>query len=209
MLRTVWTNYITSGGAAEPECALLFKFINTFSLVGVGSLLIFSVVHFLAGNLFYGCVELTVGVAGMLNVILLRSTHNANLASTVILLAMLTVFLFLLATGGLYGTGLLWLFTFPALAFFMKGSRRGAWWMAAAFGEIAAMGLADYAYFLYTPYSSEVLRQLAASLLAVTLLVYFYQSIHENEDNLLRKRTQELIEMGWKRRSALERRLKL
>jgi sigma-B regulation protein RsbU (phosphoserine phosphatase) len=100
----------------------------------------------------------------------------------------------LLISGGIQKTGIFWYYTFPLLAFFLKGRRIGFYYL----GFLMLISL--FAFLLHKinlvptfPYSYIELRQLLLSLLAVTLLVYFYEKVRVESDIKIKEHEKEIL----------------
>lgn len=93
--------------------------------VAVAVLVFMAVLAFVQHTPVLGCVDGGVALLLWLNVLFLRKTGRAHAASH-IGLSILGIFLLLLfISGGRGGTGHLWCYGFPPVAFFLLGSRRG------------------------------------------------------------------------------------
>jgi diguanylate cyclase len=93
------------------------------------------------GMLALGLVELAAVVLCLLPALWL--SHNplqVGKAETLMLIAVVAILGGLIVFGGVAGTGVLWVFTAPFLAFFLAGQRRG-WWYSAGFIALAAVYL--------------------------------------------------------------------
>jgi serine phosphatase RsbU (regulator of sigma subunit) len=180
MLRRLWHNYVTSDLGDDLEDAYLSKimFVNTFSIIGNFSLLTFSILSFLSGKPFYAATELVFFLIGLANLMLLRRTGNAKLASSVILSFMIGILVFLFVTGGTQETGFLWYFTYPLLAFFLKERKEGGLWVAGlAWATVIAALLQQLGILPPPAYSAAQTALLLVSLSAVSLLAISYSNI--------------------------------
>ncbi len=170
------------------------KFIYFFSLVGIVSCLIFGPYNIVLHNYSPAFFEIGGGMLAAVNLIFLRRSGDIEKSSSFVLVLMYVLLLSLFFTGGIEGTGIFWFYTFPTLAFFLKGARRGAWWV----GGLYALSFAAFIFHLVLgtelPFPYTTVQQLWLSLLAVSLLVYFYQNINEKNQALIEKRTQALQE---------------
>ncbi len=179
MLKRLWHNYVTSnlGDGLEEAFVSKVMFVNTFSIVGNFSLLAFSGLNFLSGKPGDAAIELFFSLIGLANLLLLRKTGNAELASSVILSFMIGVLAFLYVSGGTYTTGLFWYFTYPLLAFFLKEKKEGWLWLATLALTTVLAGLLQHLGMLPPPvFSAEQTVLLFVSLFAVTLLAVFYSN---------------------------------
>lgn len=151
------------------------KFIYGFSFVGITSTLVFGVyVHASEGNYAYAVLELVLVLIAIVNLIYFHFKRNYELASNVILALMIVILSFLVITGGYRGTGIVWIYTFPLLSFFMKSFRTALFWnflLVSIVGTSAFLKLRGVELIYYDPYT---LRQALGAYLAVSMLSFFY-----------------------------------
>lgn len=177
----LWKNYINSG-APETMSAQVrnkFVFINTFSIVGVGALVIFGLQHLYTGGVLIGRIELAISIVGVVNVLALRAHRDVKKAALTIVGLMFLLLNYLFVTGGYLNTGLYWFATFPLLALFLLRKRVGLPWIVAFFLSLGTLALARELGIVTLPYSGAQILQLFGSLIAVSALSYFYQTYEE------------------------------
>lgn len=154
--------------------------IQVYSLLAVFSLGTFGLLHiFSFSKDVVGYLELVGAVVLLLNLGGLRLTGQVEFAKNIFLLTVLAFLGLMLFTGGTADTGLLWVFVFPVTAFFLAGKRAGMVWLAALLLLIFGVWLLANIGLATTPYSDVVLRQLAISVLVVTVGIYAYQQTRE------------------------------
>lgn len=196
MLKELWRNFLTSG-LSDEENSLVFlrvNFFNSVSLVGITSAVFFGLIHIHSGILRIGILEVTCGLIALINVFLLRWTGNVKLASTSQLSLMLIILCGLLISGGLHHTGIYWYYTYPALAFFLTGKHQGFFWLSGLYLlSIVIVILHHLHYIQYFPYSFVEIRQMLISLLAVSLLAFFYENVREANEIVIHKQNFELL----------------
>ena len=196
MLKKLWHNFLTSGLPYE-EKNFVFLRVNVFnsvSLVGITSAVLFGLVHIYSGTLTIGILELACGIIALLNVLLLRWTGNVNIASAIQLTLMIIVLSGLLISGGLHNTGIYWYYTYPALAFFLTGKRQGFLWLSSLYlVSIILVILHHLQYIQNFPYTLVQIRQMLISLLAVSLLAFFYETVREANEAVIKKQNLELL----------------
>lgn len=187
MLKRLWLNYVTGNLDANAEYTYLSKvmFVNTFSIVGNLSLLAFSASYILSGNVLFAAVEFVFFLIGVSNLIVLRKTGNAEFASTIILIFMIGVLVFLYVTGGTQSTGILWYATYPLLAFFLKEKKEGLLWLSilVVITLVSAL-LQRIGIFPIEVYSLSQTALLVVSLFAVTLLAMFYANVRSKLEEM-------------------------
>ncbi|MDH4198891.1 MAG: PP2C family protein-serine/threonine phosphatase [Spirochaetia bacterium] len=197
MLMKIWQNFLNSGcNPKEVTDPVLnqIKFFNFFSLIGISSALFFGLAHLMYGDRNLGYFEVLGSFLAIINVLYFRKSLNFPLASSVILTSMIVLLILLLISGGFHGTGVYWFYTFPALAFFLKGKLRGFLYLfylylgVAVFYEFHNYGLISRFY-----YSSVEIRQLLSSLTAVSLLVFFYEKIKVDNEEKIKQSEKEIV----------------
>lgn len=193
-IRYPWEQYLV-GGLPIPssnEKIQQVKLINSFSVVGCASLLIFGIAQ-LTTSPINGIIELTIGILGIVNIATFRYHKNIGVASSIILAFMIVVLALLLTTGGIANTGIFWIYTFPVLAFFLKGKKWGLGWMAMFMIVYAVITYGNVLGYWTLPYEIIVMRQLFLSFIAVSALTYFYQSVNEMQNEIIKEQTQNIL----------------
>ncbi|MAZ40504.1 hypothetical protein CL654_00075 [bacterium] len=182
-------NFIHSGrGENSPEALRKLRLINTFSLVGVLSLLIFGAVNTVQGDIFLGIFEVLAGIVGIGNIVYLRKTHNVKVGGRVILALMVVILTILFFRGGLAGGGLFWFFTFPLLAFHLSKTKEGSRWI------FLLVGILLIGFFVLPLLGAMTFERSFGSIfmflmafMAVTFLVYFYEKAGVEFRNVIEK----------------------
>ena len=165
------------------------KFIYYFSAVGILSTSLFGVVpHLLGGNYGLATYEAFLVLLGIFNLLYFHKKRNYKLASRVILGLMILVLCALIITGGYRGTGIVWIYTFPLLSFFMKSHRVALLWNIFFLAVIALLQVLDRMQVLSIYYSYVELRQAGGAYIAVTALAYFYSHIINSLVGILREK---------------------
>lgn len=189
-VRSLWNNFLTGGEEKIPETQLFrLRLLNVFSLISIGSFIIFGIMNALSTNAHTGFAELFFAFILLLNIVYVRGSHNVDFAATIGLIIVLTSFELLFVTGGIARTGWLWIFIFPALAFFLKGERRGWHYLGALLLLLFLTALVQYFFHLSFAYSFVEIRQFALAFLTNILLIYFYVQLTEWQSRELAKKT--------------------
>lgn len=168
------------------------RFILLFTLVGLIALLFFGSYNFYYGEKAISIVEYVASGLGVINLIAVFKFNKVRLGSTILLLIMFSLLIYLLISGGVDNTGVFWFFTFPALAFFLKDRRSGIMWVMLLAIASGLVGLFNYAGYVGMSIGLVSLRQLLASLLAVSLIIYFYEDTNEKEEEIIIKQNKEV-----------------
>lgn len=157
------------------------RFQIYFSYIGITAFFIFGVVSITQGNSTFGLVEILLGIVGIINVTLIHGRKIAlGISAGIILSAMIIAITGLVITGGIGGTGILWLFTYPPLALFLRGKARGTGWLILLIVVEMIIVVASTSGFIHIHYPVEFLRQAFAAFVAMTLLIYVYQNENEH-----------------------------
>lgn len=194
-LKKIWRNYVTNG---EPEADVSARrrveFVLSFTLVGLPTFLLFGYLNVVSGEVAAGLIELAIAVIVVLNVAALRLTKRTDIAASVMLVVVLFALLFLLFDGGISNTGPFWFAIFPALAFFLKDKREGVIWVSVLYFGILAVVAADELGIAASPFTFDVLRQLLASYVVISVLLYLYADSNERGEATIAIRDHDLRE---------------
>jgi len=175
----VWLDFLTSGLShkGQETLSLRVKFVNAFSMVGLLPLLVFGYIHLQKGHLFVGMFE--IGCAELLlgNLLFLRHSARVEAAASVSLLVPSILLTGLLLSGGFEGTGLLWFYCFPVLAFFLKGGMRAVVWIGVLLACAVGVQVASTSGLVHSPYSSVEIQQLIVSVVTMSFMLFFFDSI--------------------------------
>ena len=100
--------------------------LQVISLIAIGALLVFGAVVYLSGQHLYVCVfDLAWAAVFFLNLCYFRYSGNQSAASLFAVAFSGSLLFFCLISGGTEGTGYLWGYAFPLLAFSLMGVRQG------------------------------------------------------------------------------------
>ena len=147
-------------------------FFNCLALVVVTAFMVESLA---IGLIYHGAFLLFLVVLVILNYLLFRITHRAVLYYDLTILTMGINCLYLLASGGVEGTGPLWLYLYPLLALYLQGIAKGA-------VSLVVMIIASFIVFfapanplVSAQYSSAFISRFVASMTSVTILSFVYE----------------------------------
>ena len=193
-LREYWRDFITSGIPDDPFSPYMrrVRFLNQFLLTTDIALLVFGTYNLFHGAYLGAVVEITIGFMAAGILLYVRKTANLDRGQKITLFMMLVVMTYLLLSGGIQGTGIFWWFTLPAGAFFL-GRRFTRWWMTTTVAMILLAMVLAATKVIQLPYSLIFLRQFLASLLVVSLLIYFYETLREDYEELIEVHSKEII----------------
>lgn len=162
------------------------EIITLFSYVGVTCMFIFGGINIFEHILYLGLLEIFVGFVGIANLIFLKRHDTIEFAADVILFFMMLMLTLLFVLSGVYESGIYWFYTYPILAFFLKGKRFGLFWLLGLVFVNAVIyvciSLLSFPIPLLSPLNMVIL---IGSLSAVSILIYM--------NELIRQRTYEII----------------
>ncbi|MCW8356673.1 GGDEF domain-containing protein [Marinomonas pontica] len=99
--------------------------INLFTSVGVLFTFPLGVLSLLQGKLILGFCLLVIAVLYALNHVYLRRTHNHSLSGNFVIYPLYVLMIYLVYSGGVNGTGHVWIYCVPAVALFLHGMKKG------------------------------------------------------------------------------------
>jgi diguanylate cyclase (GGDEF)-like protein len=99
--------------------------INLFASVGVLFTLPLGIVALYEKKLILGCFLLLIAFLYTVNHLYLRRTHNHALSGNFVIYPLYILMIYLVYTGGVKGTGHVWIYCVPAVALFLHGMKKG------------------------------------------------------------------------------------
>lgn len=99
--------------------------INLFASVGVLFTFPLGIESLIEGKAVLGSVLLFIAFLYAINHIYLRRTHNHSLSGNFVIYPLFVLMIYLVYTGGVNGTGHVWIFCVPAVSLFLHGMKRG------------------------------------------------------------------------------------
>ncbi|HZE87886.1 MAG TPA: ATP-binding protein [Methylomirabilota bacterium] len=191
---SLWKNLLYSGSLETENIALLkqFFFINTFALLGFVSAFVFGTLHIFAKHYYVGFPEILGGIVFLLTILLLRVSKKLQLCKISLLITLGVLLIVMLATGGTAHTGIFWYFSFPVVAFFLMGKEKGTFWILSLYIVTLLLFILGSRGIVSVAYTFIEIRQLLASLLVTSILVYLYQSSIERTEVALEQGSDQL-----------------
>ncbi|NLQ18117.1 GGDEF domain-containing protein [Marinomonas sp. M1K-6] len=99
--------------------------INLFTSVGVLFTFPLGIVSLVNGQLVLGYSLLLIAFLYAMNHVYLRRTHNHALSGNFVIYPLYILMIYLVYTGGVKGTGHVWIYCIPAVSLFLHGMKRG------------------------------------------------------------------------------------
>lgn len=170
--------------------------ISIFTLIGTAYLYVLGTVSILQGRQLPGVLDMVIGSLGLLNLLIFNRRGRIKPAGSVLLILMACLFLILFVEGGIAGTGHFWLFSYPALAFFLKGKRQGLIWMG-GFTLLLAIAFVVYRVRGLPLLYSDLFRIiLLLSLCLISALIYIYEEVKSRAQAQLVHKTEQLTSLN-------------
>jgi len=184
-----------------------------FLIVGIPVLIYFAVLNVRIGENVLAVLISTLALSLLLTKSwIVKGKHvgamfrfNAVLYSTVVL--------YLLVLGGAGGSKILWMYTFPLIAFFLVGKKEGLAWNVAVFGVAIVLLYAPPTFVRVYPYHPEFVFRFVLSYLIIASITFWFEFLRhsfriENELNTRRLvDKQQRLEEEIARRTELEKEL--
>ena len=185
---------ISSGLSMESDLETLRKVVllnlvillGSFFLVLLGAIAVIQQDYLLAGADF-AALLLVIGLF-----LYLRFTQNHHIAGTIGAVTVGVFFSFLLAYGGINNSAFVWLFTYPLIALFLLGTRRGALLTLLMLATaVVVFALGNKVSFI-AHYSSDLVIRLIPSYAIIFLIAYVTENVRETVQIRLKKANQDL-----------------
>ncbi|WP_353669606.1 GGDEF domain-containing protein [Marinomonas sp. THO17] len=157
--------------------------INLFASVGILFTLPLGIVALLQQKLLLGAVLIATAFLYMINHVYLRHTHNHKISGHFVIYPLYALILYLIYSGGVNGTGHVWLFCVPAVALFLHGLKKGLIELAIFTGLLVLMFYTDGPFSSYDYPPSFRSRILFAFAVVVFLSgIYEFSMSHFNHE---------------------------
>ncbi|MET0068693.1 MAG: GGDEF domain-containing protein [Candidatus Thiodiazotropha sp.] len=150
-----------------------------YTYVGGGFSLLFAITSLRSGNTTHAVILILLVAMIAVNLRFLQAGSNPVRHIRILALAMGLLFIHLLISGGIHGSGILWFYIFPPLVYFLLGSRQGTVAILLLLGCSALILLLIDVPAYFDGFKPEFIQRLLASLTAITLLSYFYERSRE------------------------------
>ncbi|MGO2236058.1 MAG: GGDEF domain-containing protein [Marinomonas sp.] len=125
--KTSWLTYIYVGNTDDvfSENIRRVFIINLFTSVGVLFTFPLGIESLIEGKVVLGSALILIAFLYAMNHIYLRHTHNHALSGNFVIYPLYALMIYLVYTGGVKGTGHVWIFCIPAVSLFLHGMKRG------------------------------------------------------------------------------------
>ncbi len=170
--------------------------VTAFTIIGSATLLLYCAVNVFYGNFFTGILDGIVGILLVINLIILKKRSNFSLAGDFALSLLLTLFIYLFFVGGYQNTGILWLYSFPIMSYFLRGKKAGSIWAIVFIGAVISSFLASKFLVFPLPHNDQFVVVFILSLSIVTGVTFFYETILTTRQDILFEKTDRLDQLN-------------
>ncbi|MEL0624793.1 GGDEF domain-containing protein [Marinomonas arenicola] len=150
--------------------------VNLFSIVGIVFTFPLGIAALYRSNTWLALVLLCFAFIFCINQFYLRRTRNHEICANIIIYPLYFLMLYLVFTGGVNGTGYVWIFCVPAVSLFIQGIKRGVIEMV-----IFTLLLIVILYFFASVYgfAFHYDEDLRFRVIASFIVVFFLSTIYE------------------------------
>lgn len=178
---------VCKGTFASPEAKGDYFFALVFNWVAVVMISLFICLSLMVGKTAHAIALSIVCLLSFANYIYQRISRDGKRATTHILYLMAAMWIYLLCSGGVANTGPLWLYTFPTLAFFAQGLKRGIVTIAIFWVVCTTILLFPGLPFVTADYSAPFKSRFMGSMVAVIILSMIYEYVRSSVGQQLHK----------------------
>lgn len=171
------TSLLTAGMDQEPAPEIREKLHLAFLIncLEMSMMLIFAAEALFRGNIYSALVLFILTVLVISNIIIVHYSGNDSYYFNFSVWLMLAMCVYLLSTGGVQNTGILWCYIFPLLSLYLQGIEKGGLSLFLLLVFACSLFFIPNNPFAFVEYSSTFKIHFLASMLAVTVLSYFYE----------------------------------
>ncbi|NVK75643.1 MAG: GGDEF domain-containing protein [Oceanospirillaceae bacterium] len=125
--KNAWFKFFYVGGTYDifSEDNRRVFIINLFASVGVIFCLPLGILSLIDGQVLLGAFLLFIAFLYAINHVYLRYTHNHTLSGNFVIYPLYLLMIYLVYSGGVNGTGHVWIFCVPAVSLFLHGMKKG------------------------------------------------------------------------------------
>lgn len=175
--KSVWLTFFYVGemdGAFSEDARRVF-IINLFATVGALFTLPLGLSSLYEGKIFLGSALIFIAFLYSMNHVYLRYTHNHSVSGNFVIYPLYILMVYLIYTGGVHGTGHVWIYCIPAVALFLHGMKRGLMELGAF-----TLVIAFVMFFMDDHFTNSINHStLKSRILFSFLVVVFLSAIYE------------------------------
>jgi hypothetical protein len=178
------TRYLNTGvmKSSDTETNQHVFVVNLFGFIGYSITFLMGVSVFIRQDRLHGVVLLTACLVFFSSHLILRSKRIANpykLSANLVTVSLMILMVYLVFTGGVNGTGPLWIYIVPPVALFFGGMRIGIRNTGLFVLVISVLMFYPNDEWLGTSYTFEFKSRLIYSFLTVSFLFAFYEYVRQ------------------------------
>lgn len=180
-------NYLSAGytGGFENEGVRRSLLVNLFAHIALLSVTGFMLKAFFDGKISYALILLTFFVLCLSVIFIVNFKKNYKISSVLMTSLMYLLSTVLIIVGGDQSTAILWVYSFPVVAFFSIGRKQGLYFAVLAFITFAT--LLFFEPIKIAEYTIAFKVRFTASYAVLNLLLYVYEYIREKTYNALQE----------------------
>ena len=187
-------NLLSAGMREAPSLETREKLHLAFLInsLAVSMMLIFAAEAMFSGQRYHAVFLFLLTALVIINIIIMHFSGSQHLFYNSSVWLITAMCLYLLSTGGINNTGILWCYIFPLLSLYLLGIAKGS--IALLFLLVFAAGLFFIPDnpFAFAEYSTTLKIHFLASMVTVTVLSYFYEHTTQKSYDKLLAVTREL-----------------
>jgi PAS domain S-box-containing protein len=183
----IWFKFLKPYLAEEgnPSLGRRIKFAVGFTVIGIITQMAFGILRLWQGYLLYAAADFILAVYLSTILFLLGMFRRSSLFIPLGVGGLFVFLVFLFASGGADGLGLLWLYFFPVTAFFLCGRAGGLKWMGLLFLAFIALYVLQAVGLLSLHHSFLKCIQIISSLMVEAAMVYYYAYVTEKDEDFI------------------------
>lgn len=198
--------FSTPANYADEYVKYQIYFFNTLSIIGIITLVIFTIYNFTIEATTLAVSEGLITLVLIINLIIFQKYKNIKSGSVALMLIMIALSIVLLFKGGIENTGIFWLYIYPILAFFLQGKYYGFIWVIVFIAINFTFAVLAQYEIIELSYTFIEIRQFLISLFVLSIMTFFYEKVassmkknlkHANEE--LQSKVQEELEKNRKK----------
>jgi diguanylate cyclase (GGDEF)-like protein len=172
--------YLNTGVSrnSDPETKQQIQVANFFGFIGYSITFIMAMAAFIRGDILLAWALFSASIIFFSSRIIITNQQFKNphhLSGSLVTAALMVLMLYLIYTGGVKGTGPLWIYVVPPVALFFGGLRKGNRNLGLFILMVSILLFLPNDQLLVANYSFEFKSRLLYSFLTVSLLFSFYE----------------------------------
>lgn len=175
--KSAWLTFFYVGevGSEFSEQTRRVFIINLFATVGALFTFPLGVSSLYEGKIALGLFLIFNAFLYLMNHVYLRYTHNYTVSGNLVIYPLYILMVFLIYTGGIHGTGHVWIYCVPAVALFLHGMKKGLIELAVFTAVLVVVMFFMDSHFDGAGYHSTLKSRIILSFLVVVFLSAIYE----------------------------------